>query len=42
MIGTADRDKRMRVPIDGEFTALATERILLTIVVLIAYLVQIS
>ena len=42
MVGTADRHKRVRIPIDGEFTALATERILLTFMVLIAYLVQVA
>ena len=39
MVGAADRDERVGVPVYGELTALAADRILLTIMVLIADLV---
>ena len=42
MVGTADRDERVGVSIDGEFTTLAADRILLAIMVLIAYLIQVA
>ena len=39
MVGAADRDERVGVPVDGELTTLAADLILLAFLVLIAYLV---